>query len=359
MRQFDPITAIKTHFARVLIVVLVIWAVTTTVYTVPAESVSVIRRFGKALKDTAQPGLHFKLPFGIDRVNIVPVQRQLKQEFGFQSNPNVNQEPDGLQSESYWNSSFTSLRARSVMDADQQRSMVTGDLNAVLVDWVVQYRIQDPHLYLFHVNEPVKTLRDLSEAVMREVIGDRTVDEVITIGRQEIETTAKEKLIELVKIYELGVVIDQIQLKDIDPPVPVQDSFDEVNKAQQDRENLINIANGEYNKVVPRARGLADQQIQAAEGYKIKRINEARGDVASFKAQFEEYLKAPEITRARLYLETIGEVFQQAGPKVILDSKIQQIYPFIQSINPGATATPAQVPQKLPVTNSNTTGRTR
>ena len=165
------------------------------------------------------------MPFGVDTVNAVQVQRQLKAEFGFQSEGYRN--PD---------------QARG--DVGLQRSMVTGDLNAALVDWVVQYRISDPHKYLFHVDKPGETLRDLSEAVMREIIGDRTVDEVITVGRQEIERTTKDKLAELVKTYELGIAIDQVQLKDVDPPEPVQDSFDEVNKAQQDRETSINTANG-------------------------------------------------------------------------------------------------------------------
>ena len=195
-------------------------ALWSSVYTVPAESVGVIQRFGKALEDPVPPGLHVKMPFGVDTVSIVPVQRQLKAEFGFQSQ------------------GYTDPRPGPEPTSTLQRSMVTGDLNAALVDWVVQYRISDPHKYLFHVDNPGETLRDLSEAVMREIIGDRTVDEVITVGRQEIEMTTKQKLAELVKTYELGIEIDQVQLKDVDPPEPVQNSFDEVNKAQQDRENI-------------------------------------------------------------------------------------------------------------------------
>lgn len=317
-------------------VFLLLWTGLSAIYQVPADSVGIVQRFGRALPDTVQPGLRIKIPFGVDKVSIVPVERQRKEEFGFQSDPYAEEEPDGLRSDSWISISF---RRPYSQDPSAQRSMVTGDLNAVLVDWVVQYRIDEPRKYLFHVNEPVRTLRDLSEAVMREVIGDRTVDEVITIGRQEIEAKAREQLAALVKTYELGVTIDQVQLKDIDPPEPVQDSFDEVNKAQQDREQMINQASGEYNRVVPRARGLADQKIREAEGYKLKRINEALGDVAAFNAQLEQYLKAPEITRTRLYLETMAEVLPQAGAKIIVDDSVKQVFPFVSGT--GAAAVPA------------------
>jgi modulator of FtsH protease HflK len=317
-------------FQVIIVVVLLVWALWSAVYTVPAESVGVIQRFGKALEDTVPPGLHVKAPFGVDTVSIVPVQRQLKAEFGFETPGYTDRDQAGA-------------------NPNLQRSMVTGDLNAALIDWVVQYRINNPRLYLFHVNNPGQTLRDLSEAVMREIIGDRTVDEVITVGRQEIEMTSKQKLAQLVKTYELGIEIDQVQLKDVDPPEPVQDSFDEVNKAQQDRENLINVANGQYNQVVPRARGEADQKIRGAEGYKLKRINEAKGDVASFNAQFTEYLKAPEVTRTRLYLEAMKEIIPQAGGKIIVDDSVKQVFPLV----PGAGAA------ILPAATQNLQPRTR
>jgi membrane protease subunit HflK len=207
--------------------------------------------------------------------------------------------------------------------------MVTGDLNAALVEWIVQYRITDPEKYLFDVRDPGITLRDISEAVMREVVGDRTVDEIITIGRQEIEDTVLARTRELAQRYNLGVSINQVQLKNINPPLPVQPSFNEVNRAQQDRENVINIANGEYNKAVPRARGEADQKIRAAEGYRFKRINEAEGDVAAFNQVLEQYLKAPDVTRARIYLETLGDVLPQARQQIIVDDTVQQIMPML------------------------------
>ena len=207
--------------------------------------------------------------------------------------------------------------------------MVTGDLNAALVEWVVQYRIEDPRQYLFDVRNPEGTLHDLSEAAMREVIGDRTVDELITIGRQDIEIEALARMQELSKRYHLGIRVDQVQLKNVNPPSQVQASFNEVNKAQQDRENAINIANGEYNKVIPKAKGEADQTIREAEGYRFKRVNEAEGDVEAFSAVLQQYVKAPEITRTRLYLETMSEVLPQMGQKIIVDESLRQLLPIL------------------------------
>ena len=207
---------------------------------------------------------------------------------------------------------------------------MTGDLNAAEVEWIVQYRINDPRLFLFNVLDPEGTLRYVSESVMRTVVGDRTVDEVITIGRQEIEEEARDRLETLVKKYELGIGIDQIQLQNVNPPPPVQASFNEVNQAQQERERMINEANGEYNKEIPRSRGVADQKIQSAEGYALKRVNEALGDVARFNAEFEEFQKAPNVTRTRLYLETLKEVVPQMGKKIVIDEDASQILPLLQ-----------------------------
>lgn len=278
-------------------------------FTIPAESEGVVLRFGEYIQKVPS-GLHFKIPFGVDQVVEVPTQRQQKLEFGFgtpgYSNPDqVGDEPE------------------------LEKSMVTGDLNAALVEWIVQYRITEPEDYLFTVREPGLTLRDISEATMREVVGDRTVDEIITIGRQEIEDKVLAQLSALAKHYKLGVTINQVQLKNVNPPEPVQPSFNEVNRAQQDRENMINIANGEYNKAVPRARGEADQQIQAAEGYRFKRINEAEGDAAAFTSVLEQYIKAPSVTRTRIYLETLGQVLPQARQQIIVDDSVQQILPML------------------------------
>ena len=292
---------------------LLAWAGWTSVYTVPAESQGVVLRFGK-YSDTVEPGLQFKLPFGIDEVSIEKVQRQLKQEFGFATQGATDRDQFSA-----------SPRERAL-----ERSMVTGDLNAASVEWSVQYRIVDPKQFLFKVREPKQTLRDISESVMRTVVGDRTVDEVITIGRQEIASEALFMMQAVVDKYELGLRIELVELQNVNPPEQVRDSFNEVNQAQQQRENLINVANGEYNKVIPRARGQADQAIQEAEGYALKRVNEAQGDVARFNALLLEYVKAPEVTKRRMYLETMQTVIAGIDKKVLIDSDASSILPLLQ-----------------------------
>jgi membrane protease subunit HflK len=307
---------IAAIFVGAVLIILLIASLLTSYYTVGAESEGVVLRFGKFFK-TVEPGLHFKLPFGIDSVTVLPTRRQLKLEFGFSTAGYTNPVQVG-------------------QDPEEEKSMVTGDLNAALVEWVVQYRIEDPRQYLFDVRNPEGTLRDLSEAAMREVIGDRTVDELITIGRQDIEIEALARMQDLSKRYHLGIRVDQVQLKNVNPPTQVQASFNEVNKAQQDRENAINIANGEYNKAVPKAKGQADQTIREAEGYRFKRVNEAEGDVAAFSAVLQQYVKAPEITRTRLYLETMSEILPKMGQKIIVDESLRQLLPILPlSTKPG------------------------
>ena len=302
-------------FLSVAALLAVIWFIFTAYYTVPSDSVGLVTRFGKYLKEEPA-GLHFKVPWGADEVTIVPVKRQLKQEFGFGTQGATN-------------------ASQTRTDPQAQKQMVTGDLNAALVEWVVQYRIEDPKKYMFDVRNPGETLRDLSESVMREVVGDRTVDEVITIGRQEIEDEALVKMQNLTSKYGIGVSIDQVQLKNINPPRPVQESFNEVNQAQQEKESLINAARREYNKVVPLAEGEKDQRIRAADGYRLKRINEAEGDAARFNAVFAEYLKAPEVTRRRIYIETLEQVLPGLESKIIMDNNSEQVLPLLPIGNKG------------------------
>lgn len=290
----------------VLLIGLSLWS---AYYTVPSDSVAVVQRFGMYLKEV-QPGLHFKLPLGIDKTTIVPVKRQLKQEFGF-ATPGARDPYQGAR------------------DGGRETQMVTGDLNAALVEWVVQYRISDPVKFLFEVREPAETLRYVSESVMREVVGDRTVDEVITIGRQEIEIEALVKMQELSTKYVMGISIDQVQLKNINPPKPVQESFNEVNQAQQSKEKLINEARREYNKVIPLAEGEKDQRIREADGYRLKRINEAEGDALRFNALFAEYQKAPEVTRRRIYIETMQAVMPKIESKVLMDDAGSGLLPLL------------------------------
>ena len=316
MPSGDPFGAIL--IAGIALAVLVgVW---TAFYTVPSDSVAVVQRFGKYLKNVS-PGLNVKLPFGIDTATIVPVKRQLKQEFGF-TTPDATNPYQGSQGR----------------DEKQETQMVTGDLNAALVEWVVQYRISDPVKFLFEVRQPSETLRYVSESVMREVVGDRTVDEVITIGRQEIETEALLKMQALSTKYTMGISIDQVQLKNINPPEPVQESFNEVNQAQQEKEKLINEARRDYNKVIPLAEGEKDQRIREADGYQLKRINEAEGDVARFNALLAEYKKAPEVTRRRLYLETMQEILPGIRSKIIVDEQTRGILPLLNLDTPGVGA---------------------
>jgi len=309
--QNTPEISINPKFiAGAVALALVAGTIWTMIYTVETESQAVILRFGKHV-NTVNPGLHFKLPFGIDRQLPVKVERQLSEEFGFGTRGATNR------------------YQYSKRSTQEEKSMVTGDLNAALVEWVVQYRIDSPEQYLFAVHDPDETLRDASESVMREIVGDRTVDELITIGRREIEVEALQKLQELISSYGMGLKINQIQLKNVNPPQKVQASFNEVNQAQQEKERAINIANGEYNKVIPRARGRADQQISAAQGYAKKRVNEAKGDAAAFESVLVEYLKAPDITRKRIYLETLGKILPGVGKKVIIDEGVEGLLPLL------------------------------
>jgi membrane protease subunit HflK len=286
-----------------------LWGVWSCFYSIPADSVGVLVRLGKVSSQVG-PGLGLKIPWGVDAMVVVPIQRQLKLEFGFGTEGGSN-------------------RDQASREPELEKSMVTGDLNMASVEWVVQYRIQDPRQYLFGIREPGLTLRDASEAVMREVVGDRTVDEVLTVGRQQIEDEASLKLKGIAERYGLGVMIMQVQLKNVHPPRAVQGSFNEVNQAQQEKEQAINMANGEYNKAVPRAKGLADQSLREAEGYALKRVNEARGNAERFQSMLFEYEKAPEVTRQRLYLETMRDVLPRVERKIVVDEKLSGPLPFM------------------------------
>jgi membrane protease subunit HflK len=289
--------------------VLLIIAV-SSFYTVGPEEIGVVLRVGKFVR-TSDPGLHAKLPFGIESVTKVPIQRQLKEEFGFQT------VSAGVRSQ-------FSVRGR-----ESESNMLTGDLNAAVVEWVVQYRIVDPYQYLFRVRNVRLTFRAMSEAVMREVVGDRTVNEVLTVGRQEIADLVEQDLQGMCDQYEIGIKVDQVVLQDVNPPDPVKPSFNEVNEAQQEKEKLINEAQSAYNKVIPRARGEALQTISEAEGYALSRVNTARGDSALFVAVFNEYRKAPGITKTRIYLETMNRVLPQMQHKVVVDQDLRSILPLL------------------------------
>jgi membrane protease subunit HflK len=279
-------------------------------YTVEPEEVGVVQRFGEYQR-TAEPGLNFKIPF-VETTRIVPVERQLKQEFGYRT------VESGIQ---------TTYTKAGYVD---ESLMLTGDLNLADVEWVVQYRISDPYNYLFKIRNPDQTLRDMSEAAMRQVVGNRTVNEVLTIGRASVAARVQEILQELNAEYESGIQIEQVVLQDINPPDPVKPSFNAVNEAQQQRETLINQARSDYNRVIPRARGEAEQTIQQAEGYAINRTNTAEGEVAAFVQLHEEYVRAPEITKQRIYFETLQELLPTIGTKVITDQDGANVLPLLQ-----------------------------
>lgn len=301
----------KSGRARNLIFAIVAAAVLMSgFYTVDPEEAGLVLRFGKYVR-SSDPGLHFKLPLGIETVRKVPIQRQLKEEFGFRT------VRAGIQTE-YSTKTFL-----------EESSMLTGDLNAALVEWVVQYRIVDPYKYLFQVRNVQETFRDMSEAVTRRVVGDRTVNEVLTVGRAEVASQIQVELQELCNQYETGISVDQVVLQDINPPDPVKPSFNAVNEAQQEKEKLINQAQSEYNREIPKASGEAQQTIQEAEGYALNRVNRAQGDSTLFAAVFDEYRKAPEVTRQRIYLETMTQVLPQVRSKVIVDNDLRGVLPLL------------------------------
>lgn len=295
--------------------VFVLVLLVSSFYQVEPEEVGVVQRFGAYVRQTP-PGLHLKLPFGIERATKVPVQRQLKEEFGFRT-------------------TRAGVRTEYAPDTEiDVAHMLTGDLNAAVVEWVVQYRVVDPVKYLFRVRNVRDTLRDISEAVMRRVVGDRTVNEVLTVGRQEISVLAQEEIQALCDQYETGLRVDQVVLQDVNPPDPVKDSFNEVNRAQQEREQLINQAQGQYNRIIPRAAGEAQKTIETAEGYAVQRVNRATGEAARFTALLAEYERAPEVTRRRLYLETMAEILPQAGRKLVVDESVQEVLPLMDVASP-------------------------
>ncbi|MFC1485255.1 FtsH protease activity modulator HflK [bacterium] len=282
----------------------------TSLFTVGPEEVGVILRFGKYAR-SVDPGLNLKIPFGIEKVIKVPIQRQLKQEFGFRTLK-------------------AGIRTRyDRNDFKDESLMLTGDLNAAEVEWIVQYRINDPYKYLFRVRNTAKTFRDINEAVMREVIGDRTIDEVLTIGRQEIATSVSEKVQVLCDQYETGIKVDQVVLQDVNPPEAVKASFNEVNEAQQEKEKLINEAFSEYNKIIPKARGEAKKVIEEAKGYATQRINRALGDATRFNAVYRSYLRGREVMKQRIYLETMEKVLTKVGKKIISDDKTSGVLPLL------------------------------
>ena len=294
----------------ILLILIAVFFGSSTFYTIAVEEVGVVQRFGKFVR-LSQPGLNFKLPAGIEKVTKVKVRRVYKEEFGFRSV-----------------ASGTRSRFATGGDNESVSLMLTGDLNVALVPWIVQYRIKDPYNYLFKVRDVRKLLIDLSEAAMRQVVGDRSINEVIN-KRAEIADEAKLLLQKELDEAESGINIGTIEMKKTNVPGPVQPSFNEVNQATQEKEKMIYQAKEGYNKAVPEARGEAQRTIKAAEGYAVDRINRSKGDVSRFRAVYEEYIKAKDVTRRRLYLEMLKDLFPKLGPKYIIDSEQKNILPFL------------------------------
>lgn len=297
---------IKAGLALLALIVLA-----TAYFQVEPDEVGVVTRFGRFVR-IMPPGPHLRIPLGVEQVQKVPVERQLKQEFGFRT----------------FEADQANVRRNEKTLAESL--MLTGDLNVATVEWIVQYKIADPYKYLFKLRDVEPTLRLMAEASMRQVVGDHSVSELLTVGREAIAAKAKVLLAELCKRYDNGIDIQQLVLQNVDPPEPVKPSFNEVNQAIQERERAINEAWAEYNQEIPRARGLAEQRIEAAEGYAVDRVNRAHGDAQRFVALQEEYKKAPEVTRTRIYLETFSDVLPKAGRKIIIDESARGVLPLLQ-----------------------------
>ena len=307
----SPVLKKMLKYRKIIIIgLLSLLVLFSAFFQIEPDEVGVITRFGKYVRKV-DPGLNLKMPF-IERVYKVPVERQQKLEFGFRTvNAGVNTQ-------------YTRSGAKD------ESLMLTGDLNLADVEWVVQYRINEPYNYLFKVRNPENTLRDVSEAALRQIIGDRTVNEVLTVGRTEIATKMEVLVDQICKEYSLGIKIDQVVLQDVNPPEPVKAAFNAVNQAQQERETLINQAKSEYNKVIPKASGQAEETIQQAEGFATERVNNALGEVARFNAIYKEYVKAPEVTKRRIYLETMASVLPKLGRKIIIDEQGNNVLPLLQ-----------------------------
>ncbi len=310
--SFERVADFHRRYGKYLIIALFgLVGLATSVTRIEAQSIGVVLRLG-AYSRLMQPGLNFKLPFWIETVETVEALLQQKEEFGFRTSK------AGVRSE---------YSASDVSAAEAL--MLTGDLNVATVEWIIQYYIRDPYKYLFQVRNVVPTLRDATESIMREVVGDRSVTEVLTVGREGIQVEVEARLQALCDRYDMGLRVSDVKLQDVNPPGPVRASFNEVNQATQEREKLINQAKANFNKVVPEARGKALQAVEAANGYATERVNRALGDVALFDALEVEYRKAPEVTRTRLYLEGLSEVLPKARRRIFVDPGVKNVVPLL------------------------------
>jgi membrane protease subunit HflK len=310
---FNKFKGLKDKFPGFWIIVglaVLLIIVSSSIYTIGVEEVGVIQRFGKYVRTTS-PGLSFKLPWGIERLTKVKVRLVYKEEFGLRT-IRAGVRTQYASSDAYLSESL----------------MLTGDLNVAVVPWIVQYRIKDPYNYLFKVRDVNSTLRDLAEAAMRLVVGDRSINEVIS-KREEIADQAKDLLQKELDEAETGLNVVTIEMKKTNVPEPVQPSFNEVNQAVQEKERMVYQAREEYNKAIPAAKGDAEKTIKAAEGYALDRINRSKGDAARFLSLYAEYSKAKDVTRRRLYLEALKDLFPRLGNKYIIDEEQKNVLPLL------------------------------
>lgn len=300
----------KSVFTTLVTIIILVLAAMSSFYTVQPDEEAVVVRFGKYIQ-TTQPGLHFKLPLGIDEVTKVKTKIVHQAEFGFRTTDSTGRRTK------YSKSGYAS-----------ESLMLTGDLNVAEVEWVVQYQISDPFKYLFRTSDPIRNIRDVSESIMRRVVGDKMVTDVLTTGRVAIAGDAKILMQEILDKYDLGILIKSIKLQDVNPPKRVQPSFNDVNAAKQEQEKMINQAEEAYNKVIPEAKGKAKKLISESQGYAQAIINRAEGDAEKFNAVYAEYRKAPNVTRKRIFLETMQTVFSRMTKLTIVDSKVKGLLPI-------------------------------
>ena len=293
-----------------IVIFILVVASFSSFYTIDTNENGVVLRFGR-YSSTTTPGLHFKLPFGIDKVYKIPVEKVHKMEFGYRtSKPGIRTEySSGRYEEESW--------------------MLTGDLNIADVMWIVQYKIVDPVAYLFKVRDVENTIRDVSETTMRLMIGDRSFQEALQAERRNIADASRKHKQEILDQYDSGISVQIVQLQDVFPPQPVADSFNEVNRAKQEEESAINKARQAYNKEIYRVEGDAERMVSEAEGYAIERVNMANGDAALFDAVLKEYKKAPQITKDRLYLETMNKIYSKVDGKIVVDKRLKNILPLL------------------------------
>ncbi|MFA5115076.1 MAG: FtsH protease activity modulator HflK [Candidatus Omnitrophota bacterium] len=305
------------RFSRWFIVaIFLIAGLRGVMYSIGPDEVGVIQRFGRYI-GLSSPGLHVKIPFWVDKVTPIKVEKVFKQEFGFKT----------LQPGVKTRYSRGNYRDESLM--------LTGDLNILDVRWIVQFKIKDPVKLMFATRNPLDNIQDISEVVMRRFVGDYSVDEVLTTKREEIDDLAQQEIQKIIDNYQVGVQIITVKLLDVNPPERVKPAFNEVNEAKQEKEKMINQAWEAYNKVIPKAKGTAEKTIREAEGYDTDKINRAKGESERFLATLEEYRKAPDITKKRLYLEALSDALPKAKEKYIIDSKQTSILPLLDIKNKG------------------------